>query len=267
VATSYPFFFFGQGFGTSYKCVEGYLWFERAPRTADRKRIVELLPRPVLLGARIQGCLMHFGSDDRLESFVKAAYSPKYTKMGFEKAVEALEALWSDGSEAYIPTRREWTAFNDHFESAVKKIHRIAKLYLVIKPDDGEYGRRLGAWHRWSVKNAAQVAERGLSERGKVTKDLSYLAANLVQDVIRDGSPRMPLEERKAWLAWLDRVVAEGDRDVRESFIGQATDLVTSAPKTAQSELFGLLRASTRRQIVATEARFGKKWTIEPARR
>src|ERR1019366_7931945 len=97
--TSYPFLFVGQGFGTSYKCCEGYIWFLRAPRASDKKKILDLLPRPLLLGGRIDGCFMHFGSDDRLESFVKAAYSPRYARTPFDDALEALEAIWREGGD------------------------------------------------------------------------------------------------------------------------------------------------------------------------
>src|ERR1700689_4243856 len=91
---SYPFLFLGQGFGTSYKCCEGYIWFLRAPGERDKKKILALLPLPLRLGGRIEGCFMHFGSDDRLESFVKAAYCRRYAKTPFDEAVEALDAIW-----------------------------------------------------------------------------------------------------------------------------------------------------------------------------
>jgi hypothetical protein len=248
VKPRYPFVFVGEGFVTSYKCLEGYLWFEKPPRPAARKRIVALVPRPLLLGARFEGCIMHFGSDDRLESFVKATYNPKYARMDFEKAVEMLEAFWRAGSDAYIPTRREWAAFNDHFDRATTKIHRISKLRLALKPGNGEYGTRLGPWHRWSVKNATPLAALAANERRKTTRDLSFLAANFIQDVLRDRT-RMHVEERKAWLAWLDKLAVEGDWYSKDAFVGMAKDLVQSAPEERQAELLFSLRAPLRRKL------------------
>jgi hypothetical protein len=244
----YPFVFVGEGFVTSYKCLEGYLWFEKPPNAVAQRRIVALVPRPLLLGARFAGCLMHFGSDDRLESFVKATYSPNYAKTDFDKAVETLEGFWRAGSDAYIPTRREWAAFNDHFDLAVTKIHRISKLRLALKPGNGEYGTRLGPWHRWSVKNAASLAEIAANGRGKTTSDASFLAANLIQDVLRDHA-RMHVAERSVWLAWLDKLAVEGDRYLKDAFVGMAKELVESAPEAKQEELLRSLRAPLRRKM------------------
>ena len=244
----YPFPFLGQGFATSYKCLEGYLWFVKPPPRKDHKRILAMLPEPVQIVARIERDLLHFGSDDALEGHVKASYNPKYRERELAESMVILEQFWDAGDQAsYVPTRRDWQEFCDDFASVVQSIHKRWKLRLVIKPDDGEYGIKLGPWHRWSVKQVAPVARLAAADPHRTTRDLSYLAANLIRDVFGDDLP--PVAQRADWLAWLDKLVAEGDRDVRPQFVEWAAELVAAVPETKRAAIVKALRVGTRKAI------------------
>jgi hypothetical protein len=253
----YPFLFLGQGFATSRKCLEGHLWFERLPKASEQKRIVELVPLPVLLGARFQGELMHFGSDDRFELFVKAAHARKFARIPFSLAVEQLERLWLESPDTshWMPTRAEWAAFCDDFERAVRKIHRVCKLRLVCKPDDGEYGMKLGPWHRWSAVRAHRIAELASKDARKTTREMSYLAANLIKDLWCDSKSfsRLASEQRIVWLRWLDKLVAEGHPEVNHALVGWLDALLKVFPQDARDPMMRTLRKSTVRRLGRTQ--------------
>jgi hypothetical protein len=257
---AYPFLFLGQGFGTSYKCLEGYLWFVAAPTAVQQKQIIALMPKPVLLGARFDTpTILHFGSDDRLPAFVRAAYNPAYAKRPFAEAVEELEEIWQADPDdvRYYPTRRDWKAFCDDFERVVRAVHRISPLALALKPDDGEWGMKLGPWHRWSVKNAGRIAERAAREQVKTSRAMSFLAANMFRDVLRRYARRRTSAERVLWLHWLDKLVAEGDEYVRETFVEHAASLLRSFPERERATLEAELRPVTRKRLAAAGAEDG----------
>jgi hypothetical protein len=65
-----PFLFLGAGFGTSRKCLECQLVFERSPSPEEQTRIETLLPPALGHVKRWRGAVLDFGSDDALEGHV-----------------------------------------------------------------------------------------------------------------------------------------------------------------------------------------------------
>jgi hypothetical protein len=257
----FPFLFIGQGFATSYKCVECYAWFVHAPTAAARKRVVAEIPRPLTSFTTWEGDVLKFGSDDLLETYVKAAYDQTYAKMPFKKAVDALEIIRQEkGFEAKetIPTNKNWAAFCDDFERAMKDIHTKTKLRLVLKHDvDGS--SRPGPWHKWSVRESYEAADIAVKER----RTLSGLFLRLLERVLPEGGAieRWSPIARRTWLSWLDVKMSDVDHDLRdelgsrdrrdyqESLAHRARTLIDSFPKKEQAELVKTLRASTQRAL------------------
>ena len=241
--TKYPFPFVGEGFGTSYKCLEGYVWFLSAPHKRDHRAIVELLPDPMKVCARVSGDLLHYGSDDALESRVKLRYSKAYRDRPAAEAFEELEALWQKGSDGYVPTRAEWKAFCEDFRACTLRMHARWPIRLALKPDQGEYGLALGAWHDWSLGQLVPIADFGAAQKAKPTRDLSYLAVNLIQSVIEDGPPAAAVAH---WLEWLDKLAVQGASDLRSDFVDMIATLLEDAP-----ELEKTLRPAVRKKLAA----------------
>jgi hypothetical protein len=260
-AQIYPFLFIGQGFRTSYKCLECFAWFVRAPTPDERRRVVEKIPLPLTNFVAWDGDVLKFASDDLLETYVKAAYDPTYAKMSFKKAVEALDVVAQEkGFQAKktLPTTKQWAAFCDDFEHSMNDIHTKTRLRLVLKNDlDGE--SKTGPWHRWSVKESYQIADLALTEGRK----FSGLFVRLLQCVLPEGGrvQGWAPSARRTWLSWLDVQMTKMDRDLRdvfgsrdrrayrESLVRRARTLVESFPKKEQAALIKVLRPSTRRAL------------------
>jgi len=221
-----PFLFVGHGFGTSYKCLECFIWFSRAPSVAQKRKIRALLPRPLTSFAKFAGDLLHFGSDDALEAYVKAAYEAPFAKKPFEAAVDEVNALAEAAGfaeEAYFPKTSSWRAFCKDFERAMREIDRVAKIELVVKPDDGEDKR--GAWHKASVIGAYKFAEHALRTKRKPINEAAYLTINVCESLAFGSPARIPPRARKAWLRWLDVLRRSGPRDCRDEFAECAENL------------------------------------------
>jgi hypothetical protein len=127
-------------------------------------------------------------------------------------------------------------------------MHERCKLQLVLKPDDGEYGQERGAWHRWSLTQACQVAERALRDPRPATRDLSYLAVNLLNEVLRGAQSvdAVPALERRTWLRWLDRLVGECPPELRgRGFVPFVVKIADSFPNGDREEILRSLRADT----------------------
>lgn len=244
-----PFVFIGHGFGTSHKCLECYLWFERAPDTRRQRTIASLLPAPVAVFARFRGELLHFGSDDTLEERIKAAYG----KAPAAPVTPGRPREAAPAEQEPVPTRQEWRRFCDDFERAVKAIHRVCKLVAVVKPDDGTYGKRLSPWHRRSVADAARLVVRAAEHAQN--QWVAALAMNLIEDVLPTWNAAMRLSDlaRQSWLRWLDALIAKrrADPDLTSELIERATWLYGTAPAETRSALLESMRPGARKQILA----------------
>jgi len=246
--SAFPFPFIGEGFGTSYKCLEGYIWFHETPAKRDHAAILKLLPEPMRVVARVEGDLLHFGSDDALESRVKLRYSKAYQSRPPEEVFEELEELWQSGSDDYIPTKSEWKAFCDDFRACVEKLHTRWPIRIALKPDQGEYGMSLGAWHRWSMSQLLPIAAHAAAQKAKPTRGMTYFAANLIQSVLLERPPKP--DEIPRWLPWLDKLAAEGDKDLRDELVGFINEMLERVPENA-AELEATLRPSVRKKVAA----------------
>jgi hypothetical protein len=122
----FPFLFLGAGFATARKSTEGVLWFDRYPSAEEMAAVERLLPRALTHVRRWSGEFFAFGSDDALEWHVA-------------------------GEQERVPTRGEWKGFCASFEQRMREVHTIVPLRLVLKDEDGSYGRTLSPWHDWSL--------------------------------------------------------------------------------------------------------------------
>jgi predicted DNA-binding WGR domain protein len=192
----WPFLFFGAGFGTSERSLECYVCFAKAPTRAQQADITETLPKPLARFARFDGVLLHFGSDDDLEASVKAAY----------------------GKGIGDPTPREWQLFCDDFERSVKALHEGHPLIAVVKPDSGEYGKKLSQWHRDSVSSAERLAEHLNASVKKPKASYAAFTQNVAEDVLESDDAANALSDaaRGAWRTWLDRVKGLGPTTLRQ---------------------------------------------------
>jgi hypothetical protein len=208
-----PFLFFGHGLGTSERCLECYLCFEKAPARSQQAPIAASLPDPLTSFARFDGAILHFGSDDDLERRVNAAYR---SSKAARRAAEATDSADSP------PPQKEWKRFCDDFERRVKALHRRHKLVAVVKPDSGEYGKKLSSWHDDSVATAQRLAEYLSASVKKPGATHAALTMNVLEDVLDSDDAVSALSEdaRGAWRSWLDRLRGRGpaslQRELRE---------------------------------------------------
>ena len=133
----------------------------------------------------------------------------------------------------------------------------MCKLRAVIKPDDGNYGKRLSEWHKRSIAATAPLAESAAAS--KPTPNLAFLAANLLQDVVPswEAAKRIPEATRMAWLRWLDVLIPKRYDYLHAELVQRAAWLHDSLPKASRPEVLAALRPATRRAI-ETEKRSWK---------
>jgi len=195
-AFRWPFLFFGAGFGTSERALECYLYFAKAPTRAQQAGITEALPQPLACFARFDGALLHFGSDDDLEARVKSAY----------------------GKGTGHPTSKEWRLFCSDFERSVRELHQRHPLIAVVKPDSGEYGRKLSRWHQDSVSSAERLAQHLAASVRKPTAVYAAFTQNVAEDVVESDEAANALSDsaQTAWRTWLDRVKKLGPAPLRQ---------------------------------------------------
>ena len=175
-----PFLFLGHGFGTSERCLECYLLFRSAPKTAEKRAITSALPWPVAAFACFASPrLLHFGSDDDLELRVLAADHARGSRAQPRELYERLAATGA----APTPSASVWRRFCDDFERAVRSIHRKTPLVAAIKPDNGAYGRRLSRWHQESLAFAHTIPTSLLEQR-RATRAQASLILNVLEDVL-----------------------------------------------------------------------------------
>jgi hypothetical protein len=271
----YPFLFVGQGFSTTYKCLEGDIWFEEPPAEGVHSWIAEQIPAPLRFalsfaglarpvrathGVRFSGAILHFASDDSLEARVRVLYSRKYAGVDPARAFADLIRARSQDRRFrdHIPTRDEWATFCDAFQRAVLTIHERCRVFLVLLPGNGEYGEELGPWHDWSCEHAHLVASRAAREPWTSARDMSYLAANLLQDVFKKiRLDAVPESQRQVWLSWLDRLIDEGDAAPRDDFVEHVESIITSLPEAEREPAMLRLRPST---VAAVAARRAQRW-------
>ncbi|MBS2011761.1 MAG: hypothetical protein JST00_02510 [Deltaproteobacteria bacterium] len=224
-----PFLFLGHGFGTSYKCLECWLWFDRAPGARQQRAIAARLPAPVAVFTRFRGELLHFGSDDALEERVAAAYG-----------------------EASA-TRQAWRRFCDDFERAMGAIHRLSPVVAVVKPDDGTHGKRTSPWHRRSVVDAERLVTRAAARAPDALA--ASLAMNLVEDVLPTWNAARRLDDasRRSWLRWLDALITAKrvDREIASELVDRATWLYATAPAESREALLAAMRPTVQEKIMA----------------
>lgn len=232
-----PFVFIGHGFGTSYKCLECYLWFARPVGEPSQAAIVKLLPAPVAVFARFRGELLHFGSDDALEERIVAAYRTATHD--------------PPGDNASDPTRQEWRRFCEDFERAVRAIHHMSAVVGVVKPDDGTYGKSLSSWHQRSIRDAARLATRAVASPQSAL--LATLAMNLFEDVVPswNAARRIDDDSRAAWLRWLDALIASRHQGFTSDFVERATWLYATSPEDTREALLASVRPATQKKILA----------------
>jgi hypothetical protein len=181
---THPFLFLGAGLGTTRKCLECQICFVRAPLERERAAIEGLLPPALTYTKTWAGAVLNFGSDDSLEVLVSGRQRPN-------------------------PTRAEWTAFCEDVERRMLEIHHVAPIGLFVKHDDGTYGRKLGPWHEWSVREiATRFHELEISSTvgpelaGVCTSILIFLAAS------RSATAALEPAARSRLVAWSTKLVA-----------------------------------------------------------
>jgi hypothetical protein len=185
---SHPFLFLGAGFGTSRKCLECQICFVEPPSASERAAIEGLLPPALTCTKTWEGAVLNFGSDDNLEALVAGRPQPK-------------------------PTRDEWTAFCNDVERRMLEIHRVSPIALCVKDDDGSYGRKLGPWHVWSVREiATRFHELAISSAtgpeltGVCMSIVSFLAAS------RSATAALEPAARSQLVEWCAKIAAVADR-------------------------------------------------------
>jgi hypothetical protein len=179
-----PFLFLGAGFGTSRKCLECQLVFERSPSPEEQARVEALLPPALGYVKRWKGAVLDFGSDDALEGHVSGT--------------------------GRKPTKAEWMAFCEDVERRVLEIHGLVPIAIFVKPDDGEYGRKLGPWHHWSVQElSTRFQELGIASARGEGGELVPVCLGVLRALEAGGMA--PLA-RKALVDWAATIAAGTDR-------------------------------------------------------
>jgi hypothetical protein len=178
-----PFLFLGAGFGTSRKCLECQLVFERPPSPEERARIETLLPPALGHVKRWQGAVLAFGSDDALEMHVSRS--------------------------GRKPTKADWTAFCEDVERRVLGIHGVVPIAIFVKPDDGEYGHKLGPWHHWSVHELqTRFQQLGIASTRGEGAELAPVCLGVLRALEAGGMA--PLAQR-ALVDWAATIAAASD--------------------------------------------------------
>jgi predicted DNA-binding WGR domain protein len=243
-ALKFPFLFVGHGYGTSYKCLECFIAFVEAPNPKQREAIVAALPLPLRSFARFSAEVLHFGSDDGLESYIFAAYDPAYAQLPFKQALKVAPKMEAEGFK--FPPRKLWAAFCDDFERAMHAVQKICKIRMVIKPDDGEAKNTL--WHKWSVLESYRVAQWATLKVQKPSKALSWFFMNLLQAVLPEESlaaRRLSPAVREIWLMWLDVLMGRGDQDLTDEYAERVQMIVDAYPKSERTTALAKLSKKT----------------------
>lgn len=243
--TKDPFLFLGQGFGTSARNLECFLWFRRPPNARARARILESVPYAVAEFARFDRELLHFGSGDTFEARVIAAHHPVH-------AEEEPEAALGHVVLSAEPEPREWKSFCATFEQFALDAHQATPLLAAIKPDDGTYGRRTGRWHQRSLSSAHELARRMLARDAKPRGAWSAMSLNVLEEVLPnvDAARKLRADARRAWFEWAATWVSKkGDAGVRDAFVVRAGWLLAASRESKREEMLSELPVSARRRI------------------
>ncbi|HEY6557089.1 MAG TPA: hypothetical protein VI072_07435 [Polyangiaceae bacterium] len=233
-----PFLFLGAGFGTSRKCLECQLCFERVATAEERASIEQLLPPALGYVKSWSERVLNFGSDDALEWHVS-------------------------GDQDAEPTRQDWTAFCEDFERRMSAVHRIVPIALVLKDDDGTYGRRLSSWHHASLREVAKrFHETSLAEIAP-GEELAAVCLSILTMVASSKRARNALTSasRDRLAEWSARVAVSCDRVPGESLVNGVLTVLADEP--LQPALIEALFRHPTRQLVA---RLGSGVLIERAR-
>ncbi len=238
-ASDFPFLFLGQGFGESFRCLECFAWFHKAPTAAQRKTIAALIPLPVTSFVRFEGDLLNFGSADDLEVRVNARYAPENATTPYAQALREVSAAAeaADFDEEVInPKTKTWKAFCADFERAAVAIHAVAPLRLMLKPND--QGTKGGDWQRWSLLESHQFAQWCLAEHRK-PGPMTMATLNIMQDVLEAPATikRLSPKARSTWLQWLDVTRSKGPRDTRDDVEEFASALFDALSKEERAEV------------------------------
>lgn len=227
----FPFLFFGQGFGVSFKCLECFAWFHKAPTAAQQKAIRALIPLPVTSFVEFDGDLLSFGSGDDLELAVNARYEPKNAAKPYAQALREVTA--AVGDELVEPSTKTWKSFCADFERAALAIHKVAPLRLMLKPND--QGTKGGDWQKWSLLESHQFAQWCLAGSRR-PGPMTMATLNILQDVIELPATikRLSPNARTTWLQWLDVTRTKGPRDSRDDADEFASAVFATLSKTEQ---------------------------------
>ena len=257
----HPFPFVGHGVHADYKCLECYLWLEEPPPPALARKITSRIPAPLRSFARWEGAVLHFGSDDALEAYVRASYAPQYRKMPYAKAVATVNALYGK-PRGYEPTAKEWAAFSKAIETFGREVNEMTPVRALLRPS-GEGHGAITPWHTWSVarvlgvlRDHAPKADANAAKAKKATigksraakrkgdKTLAWIAALLMQVVIEEQ--RLGVEVREALVAWLDYLLPSADEYGAEVL----AQVAMQKPRQRQSPLAVQLNAAARAVVL-----------------
>jgi hypothetical protein len=223
---THPFLFLGAGLGTSRKCLECQICFARAPSSDERAAIERLLPPALTYVKTWTSAVLNFGSDDTLEYLV--------------------------ASNKKKPTRTDWGAFCEDVERRALEVHGVCPIALFVKDDDGTYGRKLGAWHRWSVRElATRFHELPLPPEGGA--ELVAVASSVLAFVA--GSPRASAAikpaARSRLVDWSAKLVPHAHRHAGPDLVDTLLSLMPEdeplSPERASALLFHPTKALIQR--------------------
>lgn len=160
-----PFPFFGAGEAVYFEWADLHVRFVRAPKPAERSKLVKTVPPPID-DVKWEGQHLYLSSEQGVGRHIQAAYS---------KPAKQPTSLTTT-SRFKIPDGPKLSRFNADIERWLLEAHDIVPIAAAFRPQDWEAGgTRLSAWHTASLAHGPAI----LKSIGKPGKTAEYMVRGI----------------------------------------------------------------------------------------
>jgi predicted DNA-binding WGR domain protein/tetratricopeptide (TPR) repeat protein len=162
---TFPFPFFGAGYGHYYEWAEVEVRFVLPPSPAQTEQIIRLAPAPIKPGKNdFRGRMLLAGSNQFVNMYIQEAYDDPtaWDKMN-EKAHDAGDNFdpHDEDSALFYASEPALDAFECDIERWLLEIHGVCPIEFAYRQEDWEAGgTELSAWHRISLDAIPQLIQQ-----------------------------------------------------------------------------------------------------------
>ncbi|HEY0134032.1 MAG TPA: hypothetical protein VGB85_08130 [Nannocystis sp.] len=146
----HPFSFIGAGEASYFEWADLHIYFERAPKPAERTAILKEVPPPLADSADWDGKHLYVASEQGVGRVIEAAYAnpPKQP------------SRLTTTSRFKIAAPSRTTRFNADIERWLHAAHAIVPILAAYRrPDDEAGGTKLSSWHAESVRRVPAIVK------------------------------------------------------------------------------------------------------------